>query len=173
MIAEKHAKEGQLVTIVVPNEDLQDQFEALISDYCDEKVSVVMPVNMKVTDHNQIYLLDEADYQIEKRAVFFEWNKFDKKGACNELRGLAPAFHAERVYFMSATFDNYQKKLLEKVWGISEDEIRQFKNLATITSGFHTTDFNLSECVRNSEHELVGEIRKKVREEFECPRTYS
>ena len=158
MIGEKHAKDGDPVTIVVPNEDLQDQFEALIADYCDDRVTVAMPMNMKVTDHNQVYLLDEADYQIEKCAVSFVWNKYDKRGACNELRGLAPVYHASKVYFMSATFDDYQKKLLEKVWGVREEDIREFKNLATVTSGFHTTDFNLAECVKNSEEVLVNEI---------------
>ena len=41
-MAEKHAKDGKFVTIVVPNEVILEQFEAMISDYCDDKVSVLM-----------------------------------------------------------------------------------------------------------------------------------
>ena len=97
----------------MPNEVILEQFEAMVSTYCNERVSVVMPANMPFDHKSDVYILDESDSMIESQAVFFEWNKRIMK---HELRGLAAAFHAKRVYFMSATFDNYQKKLLEKVY---------------------------------------------------------
>ena len=83
------------------------------------------------------------------------------------MRGLAAAYFAERVYMMSATFDAYQLKLLERVWDVHEQEIRHFKNLATISSGLKTNDFDLTYLTRKTEMELVNEILTKVRKEFD------
>ena len=84
-----------------------------------------------------------------------------------EMRGLAVAYNSERVYLMSATFDNYQKKLLERVWDVYEDEVRAFKNLATVASGVKTNDFSLFSLTRKTEMELTLEILKKVRNDFD------
>ena len=59
---------------------------------------------MKLSDHNQVYIFDEGDYLIEQQAVFFEWMAPKLR---YEMRGLAVAYNAERVYLMSATFDDY------------------------------------------------------------------
>ena len=65
MIAEYHAKKGQRVTIVVPNDELQDHFEEKISEYSDNLVTVIQPRHLPLHHHNEVYLFDEADAVIE------------------------------------------------------------------------------------------------------------
>ena len=55
-----------------------------------------------------IFICDEFDYMLEHQPVFF--GDADDNHA---LFGLAPVYHGNRVYFLSATFDSYHKKLLQ------------------------------------------------------------
>ena len=65
LLAEKHAKDGKFVTIVVPNEVILEQFETMISDYCSDKVTVLMACQLPLNHHNHIYIFDECDHLIE------------------------------------------------------------------------------------------------------------
>ena len=71
---------------------------------------------MSYQDIADVFICDEADLLLEKHAVFIE-----------KLPGpLAAVYKSPRAYFMSATFDKYQRRLLNDAFCVPEDEIITF-----------------------------------------------
>ena len=61
-----------------------------------------MDLEIDHKNNETVYICDEFDYMIETQSVVFE---ADNK--VSSLRGLAQVYNSNKVYFMSATFDNY------------------------------------------------------------------
>ena len=59
------------------------------------------------------------------------------------MRGLAAPFHGEKTYFMSATYDAYEMRLLSQTFKCEEADILVFENLLTLVSGIEQADFVL------------------------------
>ena len=70
-----------------------------------------------------MFICDEADLLLEKHAVFLE----KLPGLVTwKYGGLAAVYKSPRAYFMSATFDKYQRRLLNDAFCVPEDEIITF-----------------------------------------------
>ena len=137
----------------------------MISYYCSAKVNVRTARSLTLEEHEHVYVCDEAEELVENHPVFFEQtaNKFFGSWS---VRGMGAIWYADRAYFMSATFDHYQRILLRQVWNIHEAEIVAYQNLATVSSGTETLDFELSSIVRATEKELVAAMIEFVTVKF-------
>ena len=72
--------------------------------------------------------------------------------------GLAKVYKSDLSYFMSATFDRYQRKLLRDAFDVAENEIIEFPNLLTFITGKETKDFDFSSEVSKE----VNELKEKL-----------
>jgi len=82
---------------------------------------------------NQVVILDEADYAIEKYAAYF-----DKK--TSEPIGMISLKHAKQVFFLSATYDKFARHFLLKCFDIKEDCFASFKTVPQIVNNLGEDD---------------------------------
>ena len=79
-------------------------------------------------------------------------------------------FRGEKSYFMSATYDDYQKRLLKQTFMVKESDILVFKNYSTLLSGVKQDNFFLDSTVLEEVDELKKTIIDHVDKEiFEHP----
>ena len=140
MLAERHAREEKKVTIVVPDKISVSQFENYTLRYCQESISAIRAKDLSSAYKSNVFICDESDLLLNKYAV-----RFVKKPHSSflDLRGLAATFHSEKTYFMSATYDAYEKRLVNQAFAYPESEILAFDNLLTVVSGQQQEDFDL------------------------------
>ena len=110
-----------------------------------------------------VFICDEADELIDKCAVVFSQQK---KQNSYDMYGLACAFFASRVYFMSAQFDPYHIQLIKDAFCFKEETLT-FKNFATMLSGIPTDDFQKDGAVSLDLDELREMLCKKVTSTFD------
>lgn len=86
----------------------------------------------------EVYILDESDLLLDKYPLV--WYKSTQSDSI-KIRGLAAPFHGEKTYFMSATYDDLQKKMLKQTFLIKPQEILLFENLSSLITGVKKDDF--------------------------------
>ena len=72
------------------------------------------------SNSSQVYICDESDLLLQKHAVSITESK---DGTKMIIRGLAATFHSEKSYFMSATYDIVQRRLLSQTFKIDEKDM--------------------------------------------------
>ena len=113
------------MTYVAPTKQLQTQVKnevfKLIANH--EGIEVLTPKLMsKGVPKSDVYIVDEGDYQIEEKHFIFSNQDKDitMSGACR-------AFLGEHIIFMSARFNDQQKRFLSDAYGIKNEKITAFK----------------------------------------------
>ena len=99
-----------------------------------------VPAIITQCTHDHEFICDESDLLLNKHVVSFAQSRHS---SLKELRGLGVIFHAKKTYFMSATYDAYEKKLLQQTFIYPESEIIVFENLLSLVSGVKQGDFDL------------------------------
>ena len=95
---------------MVPDTVSREYYEDHLDKYCMDDIQVDRARDIRSDNDAAVYICDESDLLLDKHAVFFHPHG-DK--ATWSIRGLAAPFHGEKTYFMSATYDAQQKKLLK------------------------------------------------------------
>ena len=110
-----------------------------------------------------VFICDEADEQIEKRAVVFSQAK---NKSTSSLYGLASVFFSKKAYFTSAQFDPYHIQLLKDAFSIKQETV-EFDNFATLLSGIPTEDFEKDGSMSLDLDELIEQLCEKVTSTFD------
>ena len=96
--------------IVVPDKLSEDQYQIELFNYCTEGIQVMRPKHLLSSHPSQVYICDEGDLLLDKHAVLIHKST---PSYAYKIRGLAAVFHGEKSYFMSATLDPLQLRLLK------------------------------------------------------------
>ena len=164
LLAERHRSEKKTVTIVVPDKISVSQFEGYTLAYCSEHISTIRAKDLKSTHKSDVFICDESDLLLNKHVVSFAQLPHS---SLKELRGLGVIFHAKKTYFMSATYDAYEKKLLQQTFIYPESEIIVFENLLSLVSGVKQGDFDLKSEVEKEVPQLKSSLLSLVKKELE------
>ena len=115
------------VTIVVPNSLLKKQMKTYTQVYIPEEGLRVLKIDEVKHEKEEpdVFICDEFDYMLENQPVIFQKDSENKL----TLYGLAPVFHCKEVIFLSATCDQYVKKLLNQVFNVKAENILKFPSI--------------------------------------------
>ena len=115
------------------------------------------------TNSTDVFICDESDFLLEQHTVHFK-DVIVMKSA--RLTGLAAIFFSKKTYFMSATFDDYQKKLFGQIYPQVE-KVLTFHNLHTFLTGADKEDFQIASVIKDSAEQLYDAVLSKVQESFD------
>ena len=107
----------------MPDAISQEQYEIYVSNYSDETIKVIRAEDLRSGSTSDVYICDESDLLLDKYAVIFVEHPITSELS---IRGLAAPFHGKKTYFMSATYDALQKKLLKQTFLYGETDILEF-----------------------------------------------
>ena len=110
LIAHYHELHKRVVLIVVPNKLIKSQLQSDIDKLMknSSSIDVTTPKYLTLAQKTpEIVIIDEGDLMVQNQT--FRFDASDDKAS---LAGLFVAYFAKKIYFMSATYDRQQKKLL-------------------------------------------------------------
>ena len=133
MLTKYHVDLKKTVSIVVPSPLLKKQMKQYLDLYIASPLASICTVSeLKQEDKApDVFLCDEFDFMLENQAVTYEKSHDQKLVLC----GLPPIYHSNRAYLISATFDQYHKKLLNQVFDIEANSIIEMKTVQEVSTG--------------------------------------
>jgi len=71
---------------------------------------------------------------------------------------MAPVFHSSNAYLVSATCDDYQKKLLRQVFDLKSSDIFEMKSIQEVSSGQRKEPFISDSVIKETPNDLYAAL---------------
>jgi hypothetical protein len=165
-LAKMHIENGDRVVICVLFEWLLQEMVDYTATFCgnSKKVEVILIENLDYyKSQGRVVIIDESDYVIDHRFA-----EFKKKGNIN-LRSLITTQHATKIYFFSATMDEFHKQVFEQVFAIDEESLHQFPKMQSLEEEGPSVLESMKRHSSSDEAKTV-EILGKIIEATRCER---